>query len=355
MNAFCFKCVCAFKSVLTPDQNRTCGTQLEENFSRKPKPLLLIRRSSSSLSGWSKNCVVNFFSLQNFVSVFKTRHRRSLPKALQSNQPNCDMSVNSNLLDKFLDENNNWFNNIDPLSAAMMHGLPEPTFSFKSGLKMHCMDSMDESVMCKFSNGNSQQPPQQQPQQQLTKQSVKRALFVEKDEIDHEANLKLVQKQLDQLLCEDSERWNFDFKNNRPLHNVNSQYEWFVGESVLAKLDLNCSTAAAVDASPMEQPIKSRRPATGSKSQSSAILPDHHTASPSPISNKATGKLSNSNSTNTPISTRSSSHKRKLNIDGTCLSLLILRGLSRPFHLLLIPHTIYPNVLVFTLSSIAVL
>lgn len=253
------------------------------------------------------------------------------------------MSANCNLLDKFLDENNNWFNSIDSLSTAMMHDLPKPVFSFKSGLKMHCMQSMDafklngqqpshqsnqqplnlQSNQQSNQLSNQHQSPNQPPAQpqQLTKQSVKRALFVEKDEIDHEANLKLVQKQLDQLLTEDSEKWNFDFKNNRPLQNENSQYQWFVGESVLAKLDLNRSTAA-VDASPMEQPINSRpaisNPAIVKPSKSSAVVPDHLA---SPIS-KATGKLSNSNSTNTPISTRSSSHKRKLNIDGTCHSLI---------------------------------
>ena len=247
-----------------------------------------------------------------------------------------------------------------------MYDLPEPTFSFKSGPKMmQC--TADKPVICKLSNDQqSHQPLHQQPQpqsnqqshqpsnqqqqqqpqqQQLTKQSVKRALFVEKDEIDHAANLQLVQKQLDQLLAEDCERWNFDFKNNRPLNNVNSQYEWFVSESVLSKLDLNRSV-------PIDEPIKSSRPATATQSTISAVR-GQRSATSNPISKQtAAGKLSNSNSTNTSIATRSTSLKRKLmNIDGTCPAYLFflsgdayLAGLS---HLLLILPTIYQNVLVF--------
>ena len=241
------------------------------------------------------------------------------------------MSANSNLLDKLLDENNNWFGQIDSLSAVMMPDLPEPTFSFKSGHKQ-CADQADEPVICRLSNVNIASESQQQ--QQLTKQSVKRALFVEKEEIDHEANLKLVQKQLDQLITEDCERWNFDFKNNRPLNNVNSRYQWCAAESVLSKLDLNRS--CTIEAK--EESIKGSRPAT-SKTPQSAIR-DNGKASDS-ISNNTAGKLSNSNSTNTSIATRSSSVKRKLmNIDGTCFFFLIRRRLSRLAHLLLILHNL---------------
>lgn len=234
------------------------------------------------------------------------------------------MSANSNLLDKFLDENNNWFNHIDTQSASMQFSLPEPTFSFKSGHKRRS-DAADEAVTCKLTNNLTTSPPQQQQQpQQLTKQSVKRALFVEKDEINHEANLKLVQAQLEQLLEEDCKKWNFDFKNNRPLHNANSQYEWqLVGESVLGKLDLNRSAVDAMD----EAPIKSSRPTVSKPAAQSAVR--GHSAASSSICNKAAGKLSNSNSTNSPIATRSSSLKRKLmNIDGTCLFLPSFLSLS---------------------------
>ena len=240
------------------------------------------------------------------------------------------MSANSNLLDKFLDENNNWFSEIDNLSASMQFSLPEPTFSFKSGLAKPRSDAAaDEPVTCKLSNNlNNPISPQQQQPQQLTKQSVKRALFVEKDEIDHETNLKLVQMQLDQLLAEDCKRWNFDFKNNRPLHNKNSQYEWQpVGESVLSKLDLNRSAVDAATTT-MNEPIKSSRPTVSKPAAQSASR--GHGAASSSICNKAVGKLSNSNSTITSIATRSSSLKRKLmNIDGTCLFLLYLEHTLR--------------------------
>lgn len=146
--------------------------------------------------------------------------------------------MSATIVDKILDENNNWFSNIDNLSTAT-DNLPESifSFSFKSSV-MQCIDqNLNDNL--DDQNENEVNCKLHKQRQQLTKQSVKRALFVEKDEIDHEANLKLIRKQLEQLEKEDSEKWNFDFKNNRPINNVNSQYEWFIGEPVLSKLDLN--------------------------------------------------------------------------------------------------------------------
>jgi hypothetical protein len=148
--------------------------------------------------------------------------------------------MSGTILDRFLDENNNnWLRNIDNLPTTM-NILPESTFTFKSNV-MQCIDN---NLRTDENDQNNRLM-----NSKLTKQSVKRALFVEKDEIDHEANLKLVRKQLEQLVQQDCEKWNFDFKNNCPLNNANSQYEWFIGKPVFTELiktdvisNKNCDT-----------------------------------------------------------------------------------------------------------------
>ncbi|KAK4336949.1 hypothetical protein RND71_043521 [Anisodus tanguticus] len=134
----------------------------------------------------------------------------------------CDMS--GNFLDIYLDENNNSLSNIDNLS-----NLPKSTFSFKTNV-MQCIDdkyNMDEKEKIDQIKISKASLNYQTLKIKATKNSVKRALFVEKDEINHEANIKLVQKQLEELEKQESEKWNFDFKNNCPLYSQNNRYEWF--------------------------------------------------------------------------------------------------------------------------------
>jgi len=204
----------------------------------------------------------------------------------QINRLNCD--ITANFLDIYFDENNNSFsNNMDNRTASnsMSNGtfnLPDPIFSIKTMPKLVSVGDENE-MSFKLSK-------------QLTKQSVKRALFVEKDEIDHEANLKLVRKQLEQIEKEDCERWNFDFKNNRPLNNLNSRYEWFIGEPVLNKLDLNASSSLN----------------TPSISETVICNTTSNTGKLSNISNADKIESSSSSTTSNIIATRSL--KRKLNI-----------------------------------------
>lgn len=166
----------------------------------------------------------------------------------------------------------------------------------KSDFKLATVDENDDLNMdlrSKLNNNNKQ----------LTKQSVKRALFVEKDEIDHEANLKLVRKQLEQLEKQDCEKWNFDFQNNRPLNSLNGRYEWFAGEPVLNRLDLNAKSSSNAS--------------TSSINQTNCNASCNSSNKLSNISNceKKLDNESSSSSASNKIGTRSL--KRKLNINGT--------------------------------------
>jgi len=152
----------------------------------------------------------------------------------------CD--ITGNFLDIYFDENNNSFSNIDKRTSTVntsdLFDLPQATLSFKSN-PMQSIDSKSNEL-------NSQENQlNMESNSKMSRQSVKRALFVEKDEIDHEANLKLVRKQMEQLEKQDCEKWNFDFKNNCPIKSLNSRFEWFIGEPVLNKLNLN--TASTVN------------------------------------------------------------------------------------------------------------
>lgn len=229
-----------------------------------------------------------------------------------------DMS--GNFLDIYLDENNNSFSNIDNLSTTT-YQLPKPTFFFEDN-STSCIDlkriekrNEEDNLKLKFNHLKSDQDREKQKQnyEPLSKRSVKRALFVNKTEIDHEANLDLVVKQMEQLVNQDSEKWNFDFKNNCPLNNQNSQYEWF-NDSILSNLT-NLDTNNLSSNDKLNLNIKKISSSTSSSSSNPTLSISTIKNEKKISSSSSTFEMLLRNSTNT-ITNNTRSVKRRLNLNG---------------------------------------
>lgn len=81
--------------------------------------------------------------------------------------------------------------------------------------------------------------------------SVRRSLF---GEVNHEESMDFLKKELDAISKSQMERWNFDFINEKPLHDSNSSYEWTPVEPeeivpkpyALNRLPYLCKNAAGI-------------------------------------------------------------------------------------------------------------
>jgi hypothetical protein len=86
--------------------------------------------------------------------------------------------------------------------------------------------------------------------------SIKRALFVDKNEVDHAGNLSLVKEQLRVQQQVDNQRWNFDFENGRPLSardQSQNRYEW---NPLMANASTTCTSVVSKPVMQPETPVK---------------------------------------------------------------------------------------------------